>query len=785
MYRVEFIQLLEPMQNKPMTNDKPTYEELENQIAELKKQNEILSSSTSFKNNEKAKKSEVDFKKLYNNINDAVFYQDLVTGSIIFANETAKRIYGYSDDEFKKLRIEQIDNENNALKIEKRFKTLLEKGVVDFESVHITKCGKSIPVEAKLKIIDKKTFVSIARDITLRKKAEQALIESEKSLNTIIENIPFAVFVHSLDGEFIKVNNFASKYTGYSKQELMKMRVSDIDRESISRNDEEKIWLQLNQFGEKQIISNHYKKDGSTYPVEIKLTSITLKNEPILLSIVQDVSERQKAEKALQESEAKLSIILKSMDDIVFLLNKQNHIISVNGPNNELYLDPELLLGKKPSEIMPTHINDIFNKAMMNVKKGETEEYEYSLEIHDKINWYAVKLSPIFNNGKFDGAVSVSRNITARKNAEEALKESEYLYKETQKLGKMGGWCYDVESKQSTFTDTIYDIYGERFSTSEEGIVFYHPDDREIVLNSFSDAISKQKPYDIEVRLKNAQGANLFVRTIAKPIHKNGKVVKIYGNMVDITEKKTAELALKQSETQLKELNATKDRFFSILSHDLRNPFNAILGFSNILLKNHKNYDDEKLEKIFKASSDSANNALKLLENTLTWARSQSGRIEYLPEELHLKTILSETVSGLLATANNKNIQISNIISEKDIIYADKNMIATIFRNLISNAIKFTNKNGKIIISADKQGNSNFLEISVTDTGVGIPKYRVDDLFRIDKNISTHGTENEKGTGLGLILCKEFVEKHGGEIWVESELGVSSDFKFTMPLRNI
>ena len=165
----------------------------------------------------------------------------------------------------------------------------------------------------------------------------------------------------------------------------------------------------------------------------------------------------------------------------------------------------------------------------------------------------------------------------------------------------------------------------------------------------------------------------------------------------------------------------------------------------------------------------------------MTWSRSQSGVIKHLPEKLHLKILLFETMFDLQGQADKKNIIVLDDISENELIFADKNMLATVLRNLISNAIKFTSNGGSIIISSKKQENSNFLEISVEDTGVGIPKNTIDDLFRIDKNTSTRGTEDETGTGLGLILCKEFVEKHNGKIWIESEEGKGSTFLFTIP----
>ncbi len=254
-----------------------------------------------------------------------------------------------------------------------------------------------------------------------------------------------------------------------------------------------------------------------------------------------------------------------------------------------------------------------------------------------------------------------------------------------------------------------------------------------------------------------------------------------FGYFKDISIRNKAKEALEKSEASLKESNATKDKFFSIIAHDLKSPFNALMGFSDILLRKHKEYDHQKREKIIRMINKSSKSAYSLLENLLTWSRSQSGKINYSPEKLELKIVLFETMFGLQAQANNKEVEIINNIYENETIFADKNMITTVLRNLISNAIKFTNKKGTVTISAKKQTDNNFIEISISDTGIGIPKERIGDLFRIDKNKSTQGTENETGTGLGLILCKEFAEKHAGKIWVESEEEKGSSFIFTIP----
>jgi signal transduction histidine kinase/ligand-binding sensor domain-containing protein len=231
---------------------------------------------------------------------------------------------------------------------------------------------------------------------------------------------------------------------------------------------------------------------------------------------------------------------------------------------------------------------------------------------------------------------------------------------------------------------------------------------------------------------------------------------------------------------ELKELNASKDKFFSIIAHDLKNPFATIIGFSELLNEDLDSNNVEKIREYTKLIHTSAIQTFSLLENLLEWANSQTNRISYNPSDLNLHELFTEDLNILNDMAERKNIDLKIMIAENLMIRADRNMIKTVVRNLISNAIKFTAKGGKVKVNAvvsEKQ-----VEISVSDNGIGMTKEIMEKLFRIDANLSTRGTENEKGTGLGLILCKEFVEKHCGRISVESEPGNGSIFRFVLPV---
>jgi len=238
---------------------------------------------------------------------------------------------------------------------------------------------------------------------------------------------------------------------------------------------------------------------------------------------------------------------------------------------------------------------------------------------------------------------------------------------------------------------------------------------------------------------------------------------------------------LTRSEQELRKANATKDKFFSIIAHDLRNPFNALYGLTEHISKNYKSHSREELQEFIHLIHESAEQLLNLLENLLYWSRTQRGKIPFNPANLNLKQLASNTLELLQITAQEKNLTVTTDLRHQSPAYGDEEMVTTILRNLLSNAIKFSWEGGHIVLRSKEQEHS--LRIEVEDNGKGISRHNKDKLFRVDESFSSAGTRQEKGTGLGLILCKEFVEKHGGKIWAESEENQGSCFIFTLPLR--
>ncbi len=281
-----------------------------------------------------------------------------------------------------------------------------------------------------------------------------------------------------------------------------------------------------------------------------------------------------------------------------------------------------------------------------------------------------------------------------------------------------------------------------------------------------------------EARFRTKSGQPLVGLFTAEIIEIDGEKC-LLASINDITRRKGIEQELVESEERLRALNASKDKFFSIIAHDLKNPFSSIIGFSSLLQERIKEKDYEGTEQYSEIILSSAERAMNLLMNLLEWSRSQTGRMEFTPEYIEMVALINEVVDLFSDNAKQKSITISSNLPRNAVVLADRAMAGTILRNLISNAIKFSMPGSDIVISAEQKKDE--VIVSLTDHGIGIKKSDIKKLFRIEEGFSTPGTKNEKGTGLGLILCKEFIEKHNGKIWVESELGLGSTFYFSLP----
>jgi signal transduction histidine kinase len=255
---------------------------------------------------------------------------------------------------------------------------------------------------------------------------------------------------------------------------------------------------------------------------------------------------------------------------------------------------------------------------------------------------------------------------------------------------------------------------------------------------------------------------------ITKPLHQQEVLARV-----------NTHLSLRKVQKDLSQLNASKDKFFSIIAHDLKNPFVGLMSLSKTLLESFETLDQEEIQECIQGIHETSKHGFHLLSNLLEWAKSQTGRIQWSPKYIDLRPIMLQNFALLETKAKEKKISLHCNVPANTCVYADANMVDTVVRNLATNALKYTENGGKVSISSHEA--EDFVEISVDDTGVGIQEEDICKLFKIEIKYSSLGTAKEQGTGLGLILCKEFIEKNKGKIWVESKVGKGSSFKFVLP----
>jgi len=260
----------------------------------------------------------------------------------------------------------------------------------------------------------------------------------------------------------------------------------------------------------------------------------------------------------------------------------------------------------------------------------------------------------------------------------------------------------------------------------------------------------------------------------------NKNIIGLIGISRDITERKKNEEAIKRQNEELTLINAEKDKFFSIIAHDLRSPFQGFINLTKLMCEEYSSFSKEQMLEMNNSMHKSAINLYKLLENLLEWSSVKRGTVKYKPAKINICTVINANLEMLIQVATLKEIEIQQNLPASLHTFADEKMIGTVVRNLISNAIKFTERGGKIFIAAI-ENEAGDIEIKVKDTGLGIDGSNINKLFRIDEKINTEGTEGEPSTGLGLFLCNEFIRKHNGTIKVESEVGVGSTFTVTLP----
>jgi PAS domain S-box-containing protein len=440
------------------------------------------------------------------------------------------------------------------------------------------------------------------------------------------------------------------------------------------------------------------------------------------------------------------------------------------------------------------HIDDrdLMSETFSNFLKSNEQEFKLEHRIYKKdgsVAWvidHGLLFQP--DSSKPLRMIGTTIDITQRKEAEIELQKSEEKFRKIFENAGIGMVMVEPGGHFIKVNKAFCEIvgYNETEMLGKNFRDITHPDDLDKsvgLTNELLEDVYKETGA-IEKRYFHKNGNIIWALTTLSLIRDSlGNPQFFITQIQDITNRKKYEEKLLMYADELKILNASKDKFFAIISHDLRTPFNSLLGISEFVTQSYEDMSREEIRESISSIYRSSQKVYNLILNLFEWTRLQSGRFEVEKTSINLFEKTGEIQNLYSQQAESKQINILNNISEEINVVADRYMLETILRNLISNAIKFTNKGGTVSVSAVRKG--NFAEIAVKDNGVGISEENQKKLFRIDTKFQTDGTAYEAGTGLGLILCKEFVEENGGTIYCSSEEGKGTRFFFTLPLQTV
>ncbi|MDD3875230.1 MAG: PAS domain S-box protein [Bacteroidales bacterium] len=598
-------------------------------------------------------------------------------------------------------------------------------------------------------------------------------LRNAKKLNHILDSAFDGIIIHN-NGIIKYVNKTFESFSGYTFKELKNKRLYDYFPQEVEYQ------MINNVFENKKVIyqTKFLAKNGLMIDVEMEGNTIIFTKRKQRILVVKDMSEKIKYDEQIQLFK---TIVEQNYNSIVITDTKGN-IEYVNPSFSRLTgYSADFVLGKNPKILKSDFHNEAYYKDLwktINDGKHWSGIFK-NIKKNGDYFWEEATITPIKDlSGRILKFAAVKQDITKRKNLEDNYKK--YLEQLSKVFDSINAIVFilDFESEKFIFSNEYSkQVFSLNENSSYKNTFFNN--DTDIIPLPKDKLILQQKCLKKDIRLE------MYIPVLKGWYDVDLQLIRWLDNKdtimliaFDVNERK-------QSIEDLNELNAMKDKFFSILAHDLRNPFQSLIGITRFLLSDVNLSDVENVKLMLGHVNETAEFSYRLLENLLEWSRSQVGLIHVNKAVLNLYVIVSDVVGLLKSNTNQKNISIDINFNEEIKVFADKDIVSTVLRNLIGNAIKFSHKNGSIIIDAEEIGNN--IHVSVTDFGLGIPIEVKDRLLRLDTKYSSTGTAGEKGTGLGLVLCKDLIEKNGGTIHIESEFGKGSRFIFTLskPHENI
>ncbi len=637
-----------------------------------------------------------------------------------------------------------------------------------------------------------------ARDMTENYRIEIELRESEQKFRTIIETSPDAIAIFDANVMVAFMNPVAVNMFGYNSAEEM-IGLSSYD--FFMPEDQEKAVAVIQQIfvegAAKDIKFPLTRKNGSSFKSEFSCSALYGSDQKPtgILAVIRDITERVSAEETQKKEKQRLSSILEGTNVGTWEWNVQTGEIIFNDRWAELigYTLEELSPTNSETRNKYSHPDDIKDSDELLTKhfNGELDYYEFeSRMLHKTGKWIWVldrgRVNKWDTNGKPLIMSGTHQDITERKIIEGELRiASERLFNVMENTGDIIAmmdteYCYQMFN--SAFSDETKKIFGKEIRSGDSMIEMLAelPEDLANSLASWNRAFAGEDFIITQQFGSTALERNWYELHFSPLRDNHGKIIGAVHIVRNATARVLAEEEILRINTELNKVNKEKDKFFSIIAHDLRSPFSGLLGLTELMTSEGQSLTLEEYVSFSKGLRRSIVNLYKLLENLLEWAQLKKGTIGFAPVELNLASLFSQSLETISQRAAQKGINITFRFSENYTVFGDEKMINTILRNLLSNSVKFTREGGKVIASAQATP-EGMIEISIADTGVGIPGKVIDKLFIIGEKVGTTGTNKEPSTGLGLILCKEFVEKNNGTIRVKSEEGIGSTFSFTLP----
>jgi|GEM_PF-2732756 PAS domain S-box-containing protein len=762
---------------------------------------------TSFKRaGEALYESEKRFKTLSEaSFEGIAFIQD---GIFVDANNQLAEMLGYKVEEIKGKAVVDVVSPESRDNI---INNIRNKRLDPFEHMALRKDGSKFPVETQsriLQIAGKEFRVTAINDITHRKELEETLRNSEARFRLLIQNSTDSVSILDEEGRIRFISPSIEKITGYTCYELTGKKFDQL----CHPDDISKVENAFNELIIKPDINPQvefrYKHKNGGY-VHVESVGQNLLSDPVINGFVintRNITERMKMQDALDEERNLLRKVIDSLPMFITCVDKNGNCIVANKQISEYIGIPrEEIEGKHYKDFLPWKIKEdrinIFERCL----NGEIVYFDDE-DINPKSGSIYVHgvVAPLKNKkDEVIGFVMGGMDVTSLRETENALRDSEERYQTFVSNSFEGIWRIESEQPVSISTpveeqiellqnctfvaesnerfaqmglaNNSADLVGKRLSDFMESTGITD-------VNIFRDFVnSGYHLEDFETSLIDKSSEKRYFTTTFFGIVKDGLLLRTWGVTKDITERKKATEEIERKNVELKELNGTKDRFFSIVAHDLRSPFQGLLGISGILSDPDNSFTMDEMRRFAVQLNTLLKNQFSFLQNLLEWSRIQIGKYECVPDSINLYSIVFDTLELLTGNAEKKSIKLVNDVDSYLFVMADKNMLRAILHNIVTNAIKFTNKNGLIIVSCRIKEN-NFAEISIKDNGVGINKEILAKLFSLEANYSTKGTEGEKGTGLGMLLCKEMVEKHGGHLEIISEVNQGTDVRFSLQL---